>query len=320
MWENVELRELRTFLVLAEELHFGRTAERLRVTPSRVSQSLRSLESKLGGQLVHRTSRRVELTALGERFREEMGAAHDQLAAVLEDTHDETHTLQGTLQVGLLTPVIEGPHLPAITEAFGRRHPECHVEFSIPTYGEQFEHLRRGEVDLLLSWLPHAQSDLVNGPILTRKPRVLAVARDHPLARRSKVSLEEIADYHTLPVEEVFPKDLAETWIPRRTPSGRTIHRLDVPFGQLARDNPSHLRQQMSWWIQTGMIVYPTTAGTDAILGPNIMYVPIADMPRLKAALTWPRRANNPRTRDFVRTAREVLRARRAAADRPKSA
>jgi DNA-binding transcriptional LysR family regulator len=69
MWETIELRELRVFVTLAEELHFGRSAERLGLTQSRVSQSLRELEAKLGGRLVYRTSRRVELTPLGERFR-----------------------------------------------------------------------------------------------------------------------------------------------------------------------------------------------------------------------------------------------------------
>ncbi|HEV8206546.1 MAG TPA: LysR family transcriptional regulator, partial [Acidimicrobiia bacterium] len=71
----VELREIKVFLTLAEELHFGRTAERLGLTQSRVSQSLRSLERKLGEQLVRRTSRRVALTTPGERFRAEVGPA-----------------------------------------------------------------------------------------------------------------------------------------------------------------------------------------------------------------------------------------------------
>ena len=62
MWRAVELRELRVFLVLAEELHFGRTADRLGLTQSRVSQSIRDLERKLGLHLAARTSRRVVLT------------------------------------------------------------------------------------------------------------------------------------------------------------------------------------------------------------------------------------------------------------------
>ena len=58
MWEIIELRELRVFLTLADELHFGRTAERLRLTPSRVRQRVRGLEQKLGAQLAHRDRRR----------------------------------------------------------------------------------------------------------------------------------------------------------------------------------------------------------------------------------------------------------------------
>jgi DNA-binding transcriptional LysR family regulator len=75
MWQTVELRELRLFLTLAEERHFGRTAETLQLTPSRVSQSLRALEQKLGAQLVHRTSRRVQLTPFGERFLRDVAPA-----------------------------------------------------------------------------------------------------------------------------------------------------------------------------------------------------------------------------------------------------
>ena len=68
MWQTVELREIRVFLTLTEELHFGRTAERLGLTQSRVSQTLRALERSLGDRLVDRTSRRVTLTPAGERL------------------------------------------------------------------------------------------------------------------------------------------------------------------------------------------------------------------------------------------------------------
>src|SRR5258708_947955 len=74
---DIELRELRLFLVLAEELHFGRTAERLGLTTSRASQALRALERKLGGRrLFDRTSRVVTLTAAGH-------ALHDELAPIV---------------------------------------------------------------------------------------------------------------------------------------------------------------------------------------------------------------------------------------------
>jgi DNA-binding transcriptional LysR family regulator len=77
VWQTVDLRELRLFLTLAEQLHFGRTAETLRLTPSRVSQSLRELEHKLGAQLVHRTSRRGRLTPFGDQFLRDVRPAVD---------------------------------------------------------------------------------------------------------------------------------------------------------------------------------------------------------------------------------------------------
>ena len=72
---GVELRDIEIFLAAAEELHFGRTAERLHVTPARVSQSFQRTERRLGAPLFDRTTRRVRLTALGQQLQPELGAA-----------------------------------------------------------------------------------------------------------------------------------------------------------------------------------------------------------------------------------------------------
>jgi DNA-binding transcriptional LysR family regulator len=316
MLSTVELREIRVFLTLADELHFGRTAERLQMTSSRVSQILRDLERKLGAQLVHRTSRRVELTPRGERFRREIGPVHEQFVEVLARARNESDQLTGTLRLGLLTPVVEGPHLPAIIATFERGHPECPVEVGRAPYGDAFESLRRGELDLLASWLPHGQSDMVVGPTLTREALFLGVAEDHVLARRQEVSIEDVADYRVVPMEDVQPKELVEAWIPRKTPSGRTIPRLRVPFGQMTRDDPGQLRGQIAWWIRTGQIVHPAMESTAGILGAGIVWVPISDMPPLRSALVWPRGARDLKVREFIRVARAWLAAGRARAAR----
>src|SRR5918997_4929340 len=111
MWEAIDLRELRVFLTLADELHFGRTADRLRLTPSRVSQTLRELEHKVGAQLVHRTSRRVQLTPSGERFLRDVRPALEQLDGVLERANAAAQRLEGTLRLGVLSGPTGGPHL-----------------------------------------------------------------------------------------------------------------------------------------------------------------------------------------------------------------
>lgn len=97
---GLDLRELECFLVLCEELHFGRTGERLYLSQSRVSQLLRALESRIGARLVERTSRRVRLTPLGEDFRTTLRPAYDALRTSVESTRSAARGIQGTLTVG----------------------------------------------------------------------------------------------------------------------------------------------------------------------------------------------------------------------------
>ena len=212
MWETVELREIRVCLALAEELHFGRTAERLGLTRSRVSQSLRELELKLGTKLFLRSSRRVALTAAGERFLTEVRPAYGTLAAVLERAGGEGE-LRGRLRLGLLNAL---PHPPELIEAikeFETEHPGCTVEIKELALSTTYEPLRRGEVDLIAG-PPTEEPDLATGPVLSSEPRLLAVAADHPLGDREAVTTKDIADYEVVDITGLVPPELAPALIP----------------------------------------------------------------------------------------------------------
>jgi DNA-binding transcriptional LysR family regulator len=300
MWEAVELREIRVFLTLADELHFGRSAERLGLTTSRVSQSLRALEHKLGGPLVHRTSRHVALTPLGERYRHRLEAAHDQLTRVLEDIHTANKAIDGVLRLGLLYPTAGGPGLNTIVSAFEQRHPGCEVQLSEVLLDDPLGPLRRGEIDLMATRLPIDQADLVVGPTLSREPRVLQVARTHPLAARPDVSIEHLADYHVAPLRG-FPTETVDALIPQVTPTGRPIRR-------------RHLRQRLRTpydveaLIARGTIVHPTVASYADYFGhPDIVHIPINDMPPAETGLVWQRPDTDPRIQAFIDIARQIL-------------
>jgi DNA-binding transcriptional LysR family regulator len=307
MWEAVELRELRVFLTLSEELHFGRTAERLHLTPSRVSQSLRELEDKLGAQLVHRTSRRVQLTSFGERFLRDLDPAYGELTGVLERANAAARSLEGTLRLGLFSGLAGGSHLTKIVDAFGAVHPECEVEIVQLSWDDPLAGLLGGEVDLMACWLPVEQPDLVVGPVLTREPRVLAVARDHPLADRASISIEELAD-HRVPRFEGWPRELHEVLFPSKTPSGRPIPGVRIPIGKRnLLDLPHRIARRE--------LVFPTVASADPIMGVghyDFAYVPIKGMARARSAMVWRRSARDPKLREFIRIARERLRATKA--------
>jgi DNA-binding transcriptional LysR family regulator len=300
MWESVDLPELRVFLALAEELHFGRTAERLGLSPSRVSQVIRSLELKLGTRLVHRTSRRVELTADGERFSNEAGAAFGELMEVLRRTHEAHRSLRGQLRVHAFSGPSSGPRLVDIIAAFEARHPNCRVEIGQLRQHDVFGPLRRGEVAAIACWLPIAEPDLVVGPMLASEPRVLAVARDHPLAGRDAVSIEDLPD-HRVPRFADLPESLREAWIPTRTPTGRPI-----PYRVVGL--PDRALTELTMRVGSGELVHPTVASAAPYLGPDIVYVPIADLPPMRSALVWRRPARDRKLTELIRIAREVLR------------
>ena len=221
MWETVELREIRVFLALAEELHFRRTADRLGLTQSRVSQSLRSLEHKLGLELVHRTSRRVALSPAGERFREEISGAYGELVAALSSrqTHEVGLAVAGELRLGAHNAAAVGASLLGVIDAFEAANERCAVQVVELSFGDRFDSLRRGEIDPMLTRLPVDEPDLVVGPLVDREPRVLAVAHGHPLASRAAVSIEDIAGYDVGWPDALIPK-IGDAFIPGETPSG----------------------------------------------------------------------------------------------------
>lgn len=296
MHETVELRELRVFLTLAEELHFGRTAERLGLTQPRVSQSLRSLERKLGERLVHRTSRRVALTAPGERFRAEIAPPFAQLTSALERT--VIHRLRGPLRLGLRYPNFGGDELLRVIDAFEARHPLCEVQVAATPPDDPGGPLRRGEIDLVaMPVLREPSGAYVVVGMLDTEPRVLAVARDHPLAGRRQVELEDLGDYQVV-APRVLPDDHQEAWVPLWTPSGRPIERHSQRPGTF---------DEMALLVARGKVVYPTVPASAPYFGPpNIVCIPLMGLPPVRKVLLALRGEWNPRLREFIRIAREV--------------
>jgi DNA-binding transcriptional LysR family regulator len=298
MWETVELHEIRTFLVLAEELHFGRTAVRLHLTQSRVSQILRGLESRIGGPLLARTSRRVALTPLGDRLLAEIRRPYDDLRTALARVEGEARGVVGELRLGFIVQAVGGPAFPEIVRRFEERHPLCRlttVEMGVPP--GPLSMLRAGTVDLLAMRLPLDQPDITVGPLLSRETRILAVARNHPLAGRAEVTLEDLGDYAVADVP-LLPSETEAEFMPRRTPSGRPI----------ARGAEAATVSEIFARVAMGSIVHPTVPSVQDYYGnPGIVYVPIVDAPTTTSALVWMTATQPPAAEAFVATANEVL-------------
>ena len=298
MVDLVELREIRVFLALADELHFGRTAEQLGLTQSRVSQSLRSLEHKLGVQLLHRTSRRVSLTVAGERFREDIGAAYGELTEALRRAHATAGDLAGTVRLGAHNAATIEARLLAVIDAFEAANPACTVRVVELSYGDRLNPLKHGEIDLQVTHLPVDDAELVVGPIVDREERVLAVAHDHRLADRAAVSLEDIADYDVGWADSLLPQ-ISEEAVPSHAPSGRPIRTVRLGIRDIS---------ELIVTVARGKVVHPTVSSfASHFAHPRVRYVPIADLPASETALVWRRRDDSRALGELIRVARAAL-------------
>ncbi len=297
MWELVELRELRVFFTLYEELHFGRTAERLRLSQTRISQTVQELETKLGMPLFVRTSRRVAPTPAGRQLQEQAGPIHEQLRSVLREIHDANREIAGELRLGLDGPSSGGQALPEIIRLFTTRHPDCSVQVTETGIGDPIGPLRRGEFDLIALDLPVDQPDLVIGPILRRDERLIGVATNHPLAERQSVNLEDVADFETHDGGGSQPPEKIDAWSPPRTPTGRPIHRRHLT-------NPTF--SQIFALVAAGEIVHFASSPL-FLTYPGVAYRPITDMPPIESALTWLASEETTAIRAFAQAARDIL-------------
>src|SRR5262249_25086340 len=116
--------EIEAFITLAEELHFTRTAEKLRLPQSRASRLIASLESRVGGTLFERTSRRVALTPLGKQLLDRVGPAYAELQDALRAARECARNTDGILRIGC-PPVVGGAALTLLVERFEARYPSC---------------------------------------------------------------------------------------------------------------------------------------------------------------------------------------------------
>jgi DNA-binding transcriptional LysR family regulator len=276
MWTAVEFRELRVFLALADELHFGRTAGRLRISQPGVSAAIRSLEGHLGVRLFDRTSRRVTLTAAGEELRRTIAPILGELQAALARASDLAAGLGGELCVGV-TSTTHGPPLSRLLAAFRSQYPECQVILHEVDSGDPYAALRRGEADVLVNWLAVDEPDLTAGPVIALHDRVAVVARGHRLAARTSVVLEDVGDEKVPLLPPTFPPALYDLILPPRTPSGRPI----------ARSQPVRSITENAALVAHGRMVHLTMAGVPVFARDDVVFIPIEDLPPAPLGLIW---------------------------------
>ena len=189
----MELRHLRYFVTVAEELHFGRAAKKLHISQPPLSMQIRALEAELGVMLFNRTQRSVALTQAGNAL---LGEARDILARVDQAvlmTRRVSRGEIGELAIGFIS-VADYNVLPVVLREFRRAFPLVNLTLRESTTDAQIRDLLAGRIDVGFVLPPINEPSLESLPIL-REPLIAALPDKHPLARKAgKLVLEKLKD------------------------------------------------------------------------------------------------------------------------------
>jgi len=187
----MELRQLRCFVAVAEELHFSRAAERLHMAQPPVSLTIRMLEEELGAKLFERTKRRVALTAAGRTLLEEARAILEHVARTERKV---THVAKGgadRLEIGFLGAATFGDAMSPLLARFHHEWPDVPLMLEQMSTDAQLEALCEGRIDIGFARPP--DPDLLPPGIIARcvqhEPLLVALSSDHPLAGSGRIEL-----------------------------------------------------------------------------------------------------------------------------------
>jgi DNA-binding transcriptional LysR family regulator len=187
----MELRHLRYFVAVAEELHFRRAAERMHVAQPAISEQIRKLEAELGVQLLLRNHRRVALTPAGAAFLDEARRVLGQAEFARRAACEASDRAIGQLRIGYLPDVLPAS-VPRLLRRFAAAAPRVRVTLETGAARQLLEDVRSERIDLAVVCLPAPVNGLRVVPIGTELT-VAAVPEDHPCANEREISLAGLA-------------------------------------------------------------------------------------------------------------------------------
>jgi DNA-binding transcriptional LysR family regulator len=294
-----DVRQLRYFVGVAEELSFSRAAERLYVSQPALSEAIRRLEDELGAQLLRRTSRSVALTGAGEVLLEEARDLLARLDAAVARVQRAARGEVGRLRVGF--QAAGAGALSTVARArFARRHPGVRVEPKRFDWAGEVAALRGGDCDVAFVWLP---ADLrgLRSEVVATEERFAGLPAGHRLAGRPEVSILDLREEPIMWTRRA-PRFWVDWWAVNPRPDG------SEPVWGPENDNVEEMLEQVAEG--AAMCIVPASM-TEFYARPDLAWVRIGDVEPLRIALAWPDGDAAPEVLAFARVVREVAAERR---------
>ena len=291
----IELRHLRYFIAVAEELHFGRAADRLHMAQPPLSQQIRQLEAELGFQLLYRTKRSVALTEAGQVFLEDCRKIFRQLDQAIRTGQQASRGELGQLAIAFVSSAAYNV-LPSILQAFRAAMPQVRLELHELTTDQQVQWMQDGRIDVGFV-RPPIEAEQLQLMTIFREPLVVALPIAHPLVEQAQVSLASLASEPFI----LFPRPLAPG-----------LYDQIISLCQQAAFSPNVVQEaiQMQTIVtlvasEIGIAIVPVSLQNLQRTG--VVYKPLIEpTPQAAIALTWRTQDTSPTVQRFLEVVKQV--------------
>ncbi|MEU8600226.1 LysR family transcriptional regulator [Streptomyces parvulus] len=291
------IHQLRLFLTLNEELHFGRAAARLFITQPALSQQIRELEKRLGVGVVERSGRTLRLTEAGQALLPEARAAIGAVDRLRRVADAQVRQASGRLVVGTMGAEASMKHTRSVLGLLRDRHPGMSVQLVNLGFGDHLAALAQQEADVV--FLRPPVTDDIEVHHLATEPRVACVAADHPLAAQPALTVAHFSGVPVVDMPRQVPRLWWDFWAVDPRPDGSRVR-----YGPVVTDMESLLHTVAAG---EAMCFLPAAA-REYFARPGVTYVDVADLAPSTSALAWLRARRNEATVRAVRhAAREAM-------------
>ena len=297
MTTDIELRQLRYFVVVAEELNFTRAAERLQIAQPPLSRQIQNLEKSLGLTLLERTNRRVELTAAGQVFFSECRQILSHVDRSVRATQRAARGETGQLIVGFEGAVHNDVVLKTIRK-FRNQFPDVELIVQELASGQQIQGLQKGRIELGFIEPILASEDVEIEPLIS-EPLIVALAETHPLAVHKQLTLAQLAK---------------EVWITGRSDEGCGLLARILAGCREAGFTPNVKQetndpQMMLSLVASGLGVTLLPSSARSFFQTGVTYRPLQPpKPEVELAIAWHPENRSPVLQAFLQTLRASLR------------
>ncbi len=285
----MDFKGIWTFVALAEHLHFGHAAEHLRVAQPHVSRRIKQLEEELDAVLFYRNKRNVKLTEAGHVFLVEAKKLLRDADVAKERARESARGRRGNLTVTMIGSAMLGA-LPTILGEFHRLYPDVSLSFKELNSIALLEALNRGEADVGFMHPPIRALGTYEHAALEREPLIAVLPATHRLARRSRLSLLELA---------------GEPWVMFPRDNGATIYDLIISLCQKAGFSPKIVQEAGSVPARLGLVaagfgVHLVHKTWETMPYPGIAYVPVEPTAMIGLTCYWRKGDPNPILKIFI--------------------